>query len=345
MSQENPYNPASTGGQPSQNPTPGTPVTPPTPPTPPSLSSPPPAGQPKRRSNTWIYATVIALLLGTNIYLFLNRREMQSQNSELAVGKASADSSYAAVNTEYQAALARLDLLVSENESMDSVINGQNSEISQLRSRIEGLLNKDRRTADDYAKAQRLVKQLNSRVRTYEQRIAELEGQNKTLSEQAAIIAEERDEVIEEKAGLEEKVKLGSVLHASNIRMIPIDLRRGGTKERETGKAKRVDVLRILFDIDENRIADAGGKDLFLRVTDPNGSVVSNPTFGSGATTAADGARIDYTLQKVVNLSQGERVSDVSVDWKQEGDYEKGTYAIEIFNEGYKIGGGSVTLR
>ncbi len=345
MSQENPYNPASTGGQPSQNPTPGTPVTPPTPPTPPSLSLPPPAGQPKRRSNTWIYATVIALLLGTNIYLFLNRREMQSQNSELAVGKASADSSYAEVNSEYQAALGRLDVLVSENESMDSVINGQNSEISQLRSRIESLLNKDRRTADDYSKAQRLVKQLNARVRSYEDRIKELEGQNKTLSEQAAIIAEERDDVIEEKAGLEEKVKLGSVLHASNIRMIPIDLRRGGTKERETGKAKRVDVLRILFDIDENRIADAGGKDLFLRVTDPKGSVVSNPTFGSGATTAADGARIDYTLQKVVNLSQGERVSDVSVDWKQEGDYEKGTYAIEIFNEGYKIGGGSVTLR
>lgn len=289
---------------------------------------------------------MIALLLGTNIYLFLNRREMQSENAELAVGKENADSAYANVNSEYQAALGRLDLLVSENESMDSVINGQNSEISKLRSRIEGLLNKDRRTADDYAKAQRLVKQLNARVRTYEQRIAELEGQNKTLSEQAAIIAEERDEVIEENTGLEEKVKLGSVLHASNIRMIPIDLRRGGTKEKETGKAKRVDVLRILFDIDENRIAEAGSKDLFLRITSPGGGVVSNAAYGSGATTGAGGERIDYTLQKVVNLRQGERVSDVSVDWRQEdGDYEKGSYGIEIFHEGYKIGGGSVALR
>jgi predicted nucleic acid-binding Zn-ribbon protein len=345
MSQENPYNPASSGGQASQNPNPGTPVTPPTPPTPPNLSSPPPAGQPKRRSNTWIYATVIALLLGTNIYLFLNRREMQSQNTELSAGKESADSSYAAVNTEYQAALARLDMLVGENERMDSLINGQNSEVSQLRSRIEELLNKERRTADDYAKAQRLVKQLNARVSTYEKRIAELEGQNKTLSEQAAIIAEERDEVLEQKAGLEEKVKLGSVLHASNIRMIPIDLRRSGRKEKETSRAKRVDILRILFDIDENRIAEAGSKDLYLRIVGPSGNLVSTPSFGSGATTGAGGERIDYSLQKAVNLQQGERVSDVSVDWKQEGDYEKGTYAIEIFNEGYKIGGGSVTLR
>jgi predicted nucleic acid-binding Zn-ribbon protein len=345
MSQENPYNPASTGGQPSKNPNQGTPLTPPTPPTPPSLSSPPPAGQPKRRSNNWIYATIIALLLATNIYLFLNRREMQSQNTELAVGKASADSSYAAVNTEYQAALARLDLLVSENEQMDSLINGQNSEVSQLRSRIEELLNKERRTADDYSKAQRLVKQLNARVSTYEKRIADLEGQNKTLSEQAAIIAEERDEVLEQKAGLEEKVKLGSVLHASNIRMVPIDLRRSGRKEKETTRARRVDILRILFDIDENRIATAGSKDLYLRITAPGGSLVSNPGVGSGATTAATGERIDYTLQKPINLRQGERVSDVSVDWKQDGDYEKGTYAIEIYNEGYKIGGGSVTLR
>ena len=270
---------------------------------------------------------------------------MQSQNTELAVGKASADSSYAAVNTEYQAALARLDLLVSENEQLDSVVNGQNSEISQLRSRIETLLNKERRTAADYAQAQRLIKQLNTRVRTYEERIAQLETQNKTLSEQAAIIAEERDEVIEQNTGLTEMVKLGQVLHASNIRMIPIDLRRRGTKERETERARRTDVLRILFDIDENRIAEDGSKDLYLRILQPNGEVASNPSYGSGTTTGAGGERIDYSLQKAIALRQGERVSDVAIDWRPEGDYEKGTYTIEIFNEGYKIGNGSVTLR
>jgi hypothetical protein len=47
--------------------------------------------------------------------------------------------------------------------------------------------------------------------------------------------------VVEKATVLEEKVKLGSVLHASNIRMVPIDLRRRGTKERETERARRVD--------------------------------------------------------------------------------------------------------
>jgi len=322
------------------------PPVPPAPPQSPNAVRPPTPEKP-RRNNTWIYATIIALLAGTNIYLFMNRREVQSENESLALGKASADSSYDAVNREYQAALGRLDQLVSDNQEMDSVINGQSSEITRLRGQIDDLLNKERRTAADYAKAQRLIKQLNNRVRGYEQRVAELEGQNKTLSEQAAILAQERDVVVEERETLRETVRVGQVLHASNIRMVPIDLRRGGTKERETSKARRVDVMRILFDIDENRIAESGLKDVFLRITDPGGAVVSNAALGSGVTTGADGQSISYTLQKGIDLRQGERVADVAVDWRQDGeaDYERGTYGIEIFNEGYRIGSGSVTLR
>ena len=135
------------------------------------------------------------------------------------------------------------------------------------------------------------------------------------------------------------------MLHASNIRMEAINLRRHGTKESETSKAKRTDLLRIKFDIDENRIAESGSKEILLRITAPDGRLLSNAAYGSGVTTADDGQQLSYTLARQVNLTTNTPVRDVSVDWNQDSDYQRGTYAIEIYNSGFRIGGGSVTLK
>ncbi len=309
-------------------------------------AAPPPAPPRKpKRSNAWIYLTVIGLLLGTNVYLFLNQRNLRGSNNQLTSGKAAADSSYTAVNTEYQAALARLDDLVTRNGEMDSVINDQDGEIARLRDRIEGLLNNARRSADDVARAQRLIAQLNKRVRGYEERVAMLEAENRTLNTQVTTLSRERDQTTATARGLEEQVKLGQVLHASNIRLVPIDLRRGGRKEKETSRARRTDLLRVYFDIDENRIARSGSKELFLRVTAPDNTLLSNAAYGSGVTTGRDGTSMPYTLQKTVALAQGEPLQDIAVDWQQESNYARGTYTIEIYHDGYPIGRGEVALR
>jgi len=133
-------------------------------------------------------------------------------------------------------------------------------------------------------------------------------------------------------------------LHASNIRLEPIHLKRGGKKEKETSKARKVDVLRIMFDIDENRIAENGTKELDVRIVDPNGSLLSNAAYGSGTTTASDGSSMNYTIMKQVALETNKPVKDVTVDWHQDSDYKKGQYQIEIYNGGDKIGSGNVTL-
>ena len=71
--------------------------------------------------------------------------------------------------------------------------------------------------------------------------------------------------------------------------MEAINLKRGGKKEVETSKARRADMLRVVFDIDENRIAESGNKEIFLRITSPDGRLLSNAAYGSGVTTADDG--------------------------------------------------------
>ncbi|RYE25729.1 MAG: hypothetical protein EOP51_03130 [Sphingobacteriales bacterium] len=291
-----------------------------------------------KRNNSAIYLVIIAILLGLCIYLFVNRNQVAEQRDMAEVQYASSDSSRQAVEGEYNAALARLDELVSKNTQMDSVLTNKDSEISKLKRQIDAIVKDKNASKADLGKAKALIAEMNSKVKTYEERIAELEGQNQVLTQ-------ERDSTRTENSGLQQKVKLGAVLHASNIRMVPLDLRRGGKKEIETGKAKKVDVFRIMFDIDENRIAEDGKKEVFVRVTNPDGQVLSNAAYGSGVTTTADGQSLNYTMLKQVDLMQSQPVKDITLDWNQDSDYKKGVYTIEFFNEGYKIGGGSVTLK
>jgi len=298
--------------------------------------------QPNRKNYTWIYIAIIALLLGTNIYLFLNRNKAVEQRDFAVVQRDSVSMSRDVLQDEYDAAIARLDDLVSRNTNLTSQITDQNGEIAKLKQQINNILKNKNATDQQLSEARSLIARLNTSVRSYEDQIASLKTENKTLVTRNEQLAQERDSVSTERETLR---KLGSVLHASNIRMIPIDLRRNGNKEKETSKAKRVDLMRIYFDIDENRIAESGEKQIFLRITGPDGLLLSNAAYGSGITTTEQGEKIGYTLAKSVYIEKDKTQQDVTVDWKQDSHFAKGTYLIELYNEGFRIGSGSVNLR
>lgn len=303
-----------------------------------------PAGKPQR-NNTWLFLGIIAVLLGACIYLFVSRKNVQQQASNLRDTVQVTVAAKENLNTEYQAAIARLDQLNTTNSELNNEIKDKDGELQKMRSELQGIMSKQRRTESDNAKARALIAKLNSKVASYEERITKLEGENKQLTVANTTLTEEKQKVTEENTGLQRQVKLGAVLHASNIRMEAINLKRHGSKEVETSKAKRADMLRVVFDIDENRIAESGVKEVVLRITAPDGHLLSNAAYGSGVTTTDDGQQLSYTLAKQVSLVQNTPVKNVVVDWKQDSDYQRGTYNIDLYNGGFRIGGGSVTLR
>ena len=309
--------------------------------------TPPPAPPPStpRRSNTWIFVVIIAALLGACIYLMMNRNKIMQEKQKAIVERDTIMTSRDAINSEYEAAVARLDQLNTSNTQLSNEIKDKDGELQKIRTQLAGIMSKDKKSEGDLAKARSLINQLNNKVSSYETRITKLEGENKQLHNENENLSQQRDSTVTENKGLSQKVKLGAVLHASNIRMEALHLKHHGTKEKETGKAKRTDRLRITLDIDDNRIAESGTKDLYLRILGPDGNLLSNASYGSGSTTAADNAPLNYTLVKQIDLVQNQPVKDVSIDWNQDDDFQKGTYNIEIYNEGYKVGSGSVTLK
>ncbi|MEO6830755.1 MAG: hypothetical protein ABI378_00920 [Chitinophagaceae bacterium] len=303
----------------------------------PITTNPAPVGPPKKNF-TWVFLGIIALLLGTNVYLYMNKNKIAGEKQDAIVTRDSVITSRDELNTEYQAAITRLDQLNTTNNQLSNEIKDKDGALQKMRSELQGIMSKEKRTAADDKKAHQLIAQLNDKVASYESRISELEGQNKQLTT-------DKQALTSENSNLSGKVKLGAVLHASNIRLEAINLRRHGTKESETSKARKADLLRITFDIDENRIAESGAKEIFLRITAPDGRLLSNAAYGSGITSLDDGQQLSYTLSKQITLVTNTPVKDISIDWKQDSEFEKGTYVIDLYNSGLRIGGGSVALR
>lgn len=301
--------------------------------------------KPSKPNYNWMYGAIIALLLGTNVYLFMNKNKIASDKENTESKLVASDSSLHAMKTEYDDAVIRLDNLTGKNAQLDSELNNKNSEIAKMKAQIAGILSNEHATEADLKNARKMIASLNGKVSGYEQRIKQLEGENRTLTAQRDEVTHQRDSTVSVAGNLQQKVKLASVLHASNIRIETIHLKRNGTKEKETSKARKVDILRVTFDIDENRITESGNHDIFVSIVAPNGNTLGNAANSSGTTTGAGGESVNYSIVKNVNLQQNTPVRNVSIDWKEEGEYTKGDYRVDIYNEGYKIGSGSVTLR
>lgn len=292
-----------------------------------------------KKNNLWIYLTAgLIVLAGINIYLYYSKGKADQENMQLAEDKVIQDSTLQNLQAEYNASLVRLDELVGKNTALDSMLLSKNGEFQKIQKRIQEITSKNNITEKEYKEAKTLIESLQIKITHYEREIETLKNENRTLR----IL---NDSLAITNASLNEKVELAKVLHVSNIKLNPIDIRRGGAKEKETAKARKVDLLRIQFDIDQNLIDEAGNKDLYIKVIDPTGELLSNPALGSGSFITADGNTEFYSISKRVMLEKQQSLSGVTVDWNQSAEYESGEYLVEIFHKGHVIGKQKVTLK
>ena len=184
---------------------------------------------------------------------------------------------------------------------------------------------------------------MNGDIEGYRKQIVVLEGEKTQLTQEKAVVTEERNKVQRDFdsaqnviRGKEDIINVGSTLHASNFTIVGINEKSSG-KEKETSTAKRVDKLRISFDLDENLIAQSGKKDIYVCITSPDGTPVAVEALGSGKFTTREGQDKIYTQKLEVNYTQNKR-QNISFDWKQNSNFNTGNYKIEVYNNGFKVG-------
>jgi len=302
--------------------------------------APPSSSERPRGGKGLIYGILIAALLGTWGYVIWDKSKSTQEKEQLQTQVVTIDSSKSAVQEQFQAALAQLDMLKSAN---DSLMRTKDKQVSDLKAHISSILSKSNATAADLAEARSLIGQLNSQLDGFREEIEKLKGEKVVLVSQRDSIKRNYDTATLQNQQLTSQVDLGSVLHASDFKITPIHLKRSG-KEVSTSKAKRADLMRIAFNIDQNRIAPSGDKDLYVCITSPDGTPLAVEALGSGRFTLADGTEKLYTAEKTVHYSTGKDTT-ITIDWKQNSDFKPGAYKVEIYEKGYLIGQGNVDMK
>lgn len=300
-----------------------------------------------------IYGILIAALVLTWGYIFYDKSQTQDTIQGLETKISNVDSARLAIQQEFMNVSAKADSLTKDNLELQGDLAERNADIQKLKGNISSILKKRNATEKELAEAKQLIGELNGKIDGLFAEIEKLKGENLQLTNANEQLNTEKTQLTAdkqnlestlnttktEKKQLEDKVDVASTLHASRIGINAINIK-GSGKEKETTTAKRADLIRISFVIDENRITPSGTKEFFVVVTAPDGKVI---TEGANFNTREEGSR-PYTSKVSVNYEQNKAIP-VSFDWKQKDAYKEGDYKIEIYNNGFKIGQGVKTLK
>jgi outer membrane murein-binding lipoprotein Lpp len=302
-----------------------------------------PQSQPPRKDSKNLIIALLAVgILGTWGYFLYDKNKSDKNLAQVQKEYITIDSSKNELDKSYSAALGRLDSLTGYNNELEGKLTERNSEIKKLRGRIDGLIKKQNLTAAEKKEAEKLIAELNEKITGMEQEIERLKTENVQLNTDLTTekgkttqLTTDLQTTTTAKQELEQKVDVASTLNASNIAVTPVNEKKGG-KEKVTATAKRVDKLVISFDVD-NRIVQSGATDVYVCITSPDGKPVSVEALGSGSfTTREDGEKV-FTAKVPVDFEQGKK-KHVEFAWKQNSEFQKGNYKIEVYHNGFKIG-------
>lgn len=302
-----------------------------------------PRRDPNRREYKGAIIGLLAVaLLGTWGYLLYDKNKTSEtiQTQQTQIEKVTDEKSD--IQKNFDASLARLDSLTGFNNELEGKLSSRNTEITKLKSEIRTILNKRNATASELARAKSLIQTLNDKIGSLEQEVARLTGENQVLTAEKTQLTAEKENLTrtldtanQVKEVQAKTIDVASTLYANNIYVTPVNEKSNG-KEKTTTTAKRVDKLVITFDVD-NRIAQSGQTEVYVAITGPDGKPVTVEALGSGTFTTREEGEKPYTAKVPVEMEAGKK-RHVEFAWKQNSKFQPGSYKIEVYHNGFKIG-------
>lgn len=247
---------------------------------------------------------------------------------------------------ELQEMLQEYDNLETENEELNEEVLKQKEEIKGLLEDIE----KNKHNTRMMYKYKKEVTSLRTIMRGYVVTIDSLNTLNQNLSEENFHIRGELgsvrnryNELTDEKSKLEDRISRGATLAALNMEASGVRIRTNG-RQATTWRSGRTEMVRACFTLEENKVTEPGDKNIFMRVTMPDGSVLLE----EGATEDShmintENGKLVYSAMRTINYEN--KNLDACVYCEINKDLPAGDYKVELFEAKKLIGSTTFKLR
>lgn len=237
--------------------------------------------------------------------------------------------------------VSKYDVVIEENNLKDTELNDARDRIQKL---IGDIDSKDATIATLGKYRAEVFKLRNERNFLFAQNDS-LRGSNQMLAMRVDSTTYELevqrgvgDSLSLENSALSDRVALGSALSANKLRGVGV-IERSSGKLIENANNKRVDKLRACYTVPQNRLAEAGDRELYVQVIDPSGN-----TLGENKEVAFDGKVFKYSA--ISKFYYENTALDICENiGKTTKDFPEGKYEVNVYDRGNIIAQTSFSLK
>ena len=267
------------------------------------------------------------VLLGTIIYTVSLYQDKKKTETVLTQEKQLVVEDLNSLKSEYDKAIlesnATNEELVSARDNIAKYIDS----VKTMKADITSLARYRRQVGVLKAEREQLLAQVDSLTRSNTFIAMQRDSTYVELEKQTVF----NDSLVVQNTQLADVVEKGSALNLSKFNVDAVKERTSG-KLVSTSRATRTDKFKICFTVADNVIAEAGDREFFVEVLDPQGNVLGE----SYSKTNEGGASVTYS--KGTNFYYENKSLDVC-DYinKPAGDFQKGNYMVNVYDDGLKL--------
>ncbi|MEX2593590.1 MAG: hypothetical protein WD426_12520 [Anditalea sp.] len=289
--------------------------------------------------NILIFVLVILVIL-SGIKLYRDSIDRSQKSEEILI--LSEDNSE--LNMRIDSMTFQLDLRIKEIEKLGGDVDSLVSIKDQLI--IERNSDKKRSATE--------IASLNKKIDGYSVLLQEKDGEilklrdineqlyteNKDLKDTKAEIEEEVVKLNIKQQELEEKVNIAATLRAENIEIAAVNSR--GRERTGRFRSRHLEKLKISFTLGDNKVAEAGTKDIYVQVFTPNNQVIFDVAKGSG-TFNIDGREEFFTAKQDILFNNTQQ--QLTYYYEKGSDYNSGVYSVKVYADSFLIGSETFEVR
>ena len=220
------------------------------------------------------------------------------------------------------------DTLKTNNDSLNAGLEKERMRIVQLLSINASNVQLIKKYRGEITTMREIMKSYIVQIDSLNSRNKILVAENSQIRLQMTKVRNTNTELSKVKEVLTNKVEIASVVQAKDIAAVALNKNR-----KETSRLNLLDKLRICFTLRENPLAEAGPKEVYMRVIRPDSLVITNSPdnifdYRENKLIYSASREVDYMNQDI----------EMCIFLDNTGDFIIGNYSVELYLENNIIG-------
>ena len=280
---------------------------------------------------------IVAFIFTTNsMSKKIEQAEIANEQLQLTNEQLQLSNEYQALNTEFAQYENQSQLLA--NDSLVSKYAAAKSKVEKL---LQELNSEKQKSAQRIKQLQDEIGTLKNILRHYVAQIDSLGKENASLRTENEQIKQRNQQLTTRVANetkrveaLSERMVLAEKLNVTGLSLNA--LKKNGKNEKNVTKAKQ---LVVTFTIPQNNSTPVGEKVIYLRITNPEGTLL-----GDAGQFSFEGGSVACTARKTIEYA-GEGIPGIRIYWDVNTTLTPGEYTVELFADNYRLASRRFTLK